>query len=136
MTPELRAKVRAQMRAALPAIATFAVGVLAEVLGLLRQGGGKVTDRGLPDDDEALPDEVWYKCPDCDGEGWIVGPDDEDDDEDDDRWCEVDEAGDPVVRMPAHSAGTCGGCDGLGVIEGDVEDMDLAEALGWVRVDQ
>jgi hypothetical protein len=29
----------------------------------------------------------------------------------------------------------CGECDGSGVIEGDVHDMDLAKALGWERVD-
>jgi len=30
---------------------------------------------------------------------------------------------------------TCGTCDGLRVIEGDVQDMDLAKALGWERVE-
>ena len=101
--------------------------------GRLGAGGGTVTGSGVPDDD-SLPDEVWYKCADCDGEGSVLGSVDEDDD-DDDRWDEVDEDGDPVVHIPAHSAVTCGNCDGLGVIEGDVNDMDLAEALGWERVD-
>lgn len=78
-----------------------------------------------------LPDEVWYKCPDCDGEGSVDNFDDDDDFED-----EVDEAGNTVaVRVRGSSTITCGTCDGLRVIEGDVNDMDLAESLGWERVD-
>lgn len=60
-----------------------------------------------------MPEEVWYKCPDCDGEGWALGDDPED----------------------TSGAVTCGACDGLRVVEGDVQDMDLAKALGLERVE-
>lgn len=65
-------------------------------------------------------DEVWYRCPDCNGEGTVELPDFE-------NSIDLDD--------PDMVDAQCGECGGSGRIEGDVNDVDLAKSLGWVRVD-
>lgn len=72
--------------------------------------------------EEEIGDEVWYQCPDCDGEGWV-------DTANPDGSGEGDDPGGTIVM--------CGECDGLKRIHGsnDPDDLELAKDLGWVRVD-
>lgn len=66
---------------------------------------GKRVNVDGPGDD---PDEYWFECDDCEGTGRVSIPDEDE--------------GDDGVYVEA----TCPGCDGLGVIEGDADDVD-----GW-----
>lgn len=56
-----------------------------------------------PDDD---PEEYWFECDDCEGTGKVNSP----------CW----ENG----REGISALGTCPGCNGLGFIEGDADDID------------
>ncbi|MEU8003204.1 hypothetical protein AB0B66_18765 [Catellatospora sp. NPDC049111] len=50
------------------------------------------------------PDEYWFECDECEGDGTVNVPDDEDE-----RYS---------------VSGTCPVCDGLGCIQGDADDVD------------
>lgn len=53
------------------------------------------------------PDEYWFECTDCHGEGVV-------------EFKSLDEDGNPEEEH-----GECPGCDGLGYYEGDADDLDL-----------
>lgn len=67
---------------------------------------GKRVNIDGPGDD---PDEYWFECDDCEGTGKVNVPDGEDE-------------GVSVLL-------TCPGCDGLGVTEGEADDVE--PVAGW-----
>lgn len=61
---------------------------------------GKRVNYDGPGDD---PEEYWFECDDCGGEGWVL-------------------IGDPD-GTEGREIGECPGCDGMGCIDGDATDL-------------